>query len=538
MANPSLRRCAIYTRKSSEEGLEQELNSLHAQREAGEAFIKSQAGEGWRLIKTAYDDGGLSGATMDRPALQRLLADIRERQIDVVVYKVDRLTRSLADFARMVELFDAHAVSFVAVTQQFNTTTSMGRLTLNVLLSFAQFEREVTGERIRDKIAASKKKGMWMGGTVPLGYYVVERRLVINPAEAATVREIYARYLELASIRLLKQDLDRRGIVSKLRVSKAGIRSGGQPFSRGALHELLSNPIYVGEIRHRKDRHPGQHQPIVDRELWDKVQRLLSDRAAHPRGQPTNAVPHLLAGKLFDEAGEPLYVCGASKGRRRYRYYVSRSLITTPADQTKDGWRLAAPEVERSVMSASAQLLKDHSAIGGFLHDAGFSPQNLVRALNSIDTHRMRLESECETTAATAAAIDRIDLRKDGLQIMLDLAPLIGDQPGDSNGARLTIKRFEPLQLKRRGVELRIVMGGEAASNAKMDPTLLKAIARGRRWFTELASNRATDTLEIAKREGLHDSYVRRLVPLAFLAPSIVEAICAGRQPRTSPRSG
>jgi site-specific DNA recombinase len=379
---------------------------------------------------------------------------------------------------------------------------------------------------------------MWMGGTVPLGYYVVERRLVINPAEAATVREIYARYLELASIRLLKQDLDRRGIVSKLRVSKAGIRSGGQPFSRGALHELLSNPIYVGEIRHRKDRHPGQHQPIVDRELWDKVQRLLSDRAAHPRGQPTNAVPHLLAGKLFDEAGEPLYVCGASKGRRRYRYYVSRSLITTPADQTKDGWRLAAPEVERSVMSASAQLLKDHSAIGGFLHDAGFSPQNLVRALNSIDTHRMRLESECETTAATAAAIDRIDLRKDGLQIMLDLAPLIGDQPGDSNGARLTIKRFEPLQLKRRGVELRIVMGGEAASNAKMDPTLLKAIARGRRWFTELASNRATDTLEIAKREGLHDSYVRRLVPLAFLAPSIVEAICAGRQPRTSPRSG
>src|SRR5208337_3740258 len=344
------------------------FNSLHAQREACEAFIKSQAGEGWRLIKTAYDDGGLSGGTMERPALQRLLEDIRRRLVDaVVVYKVDRLTRSLADFAKMVEVFDAHDVSFVAVTQQFNTTTSMGRLTLNVLLSFAQFEREVTGERIRDKIAASKKKGMWMGGRVPIGYDVVERRLVVNPAEAATVREIYARYLELGSIRLLKQELDRRGIISKVRVSKAGIRSGGQPFSRGALHELLSNPTYVGEIRHRKDRHPGQHEAIVDRELWGKVQQRLREQAAHPRGRSTVSAPSLLTGKLFDEAGEPLYVGGPTKGKRRYRYYVSRRLITSPADQSKDGWRLAAPEIEGSVVSATAQLLRDRAAIGAVL---------------------------------------------------------------------------------------------------------------------------------------------------------------------------
>jgi site-specific DNA recombinase len=265
-----VKRCAVYTRKSSEEGLEQDFNSLQAQREACEAFIKSQAGEGWRLIKIAYDDGGFSGGTIERPALQQLLADIRQKRVDViVVYKVDRLTRSLADFAKMVEAFDQHGVSFVAVTQQFNTTTSMGRLTLNVLLSFAQFEREVTGERIRDKIAASKKRGLWMGGTVPLGYDVVDRRLVINPPEAETVRGIYKRYLGVGSIRLLKQDLDRRRIVSKRRLSKAGQHSGGSAFSRGALYELLANPIYVGEIRHRKDRHPGRHQAIVDRELWN-----------------------------------------------------------------------------------------------------------------------------------------------------------------------------------------------------------------------------------------------------------------------------
>src|SRR5246500_2529615 len=276
-AKHRLRRCAIYTRKSSEEGLEQDFNSLHAQREACEAFVRSQTGEGWRLSKTHYDDGGLSGGTMERAALQRLLEDIKNGLVDVVVvYKVDRLTRSLADFAKMVEIFDASGVSFVAVTQQFNTTTSMGRLTLNVLLSFAQFEREVTGERIRDKIAASKRKGIWMGGTVPLGYDVDDKRLVINQAEATTVRRIFTRYCELGSVRLLKEELDRLGVRSKIRVSKDGVESGGQAFSRGALYALLRNPIYVGETRHKGVCHPGQHAPIVNRAMWDKVAQLLS----------------------------------------------------------------------------------------------------------------------------------------------------------------------------------------------------------------------------------------------------------------------
>jgi site-specific DNA recombinase len=294
-AKASSRRCAIYTRKSSEEGLEQNFNSLQAQREACDAFIKSQAGEGWRLVKTAYDDGGLSGGTMERPALQRLLGDINQGLIDVVVvYKVDRLTRSLADFAKMVEVFDAHGVSFVAVTQQFNTTTSMGRLTLNVLLSFAQFEREVTGERIRDKIAASKRKGMWMGGVVPLGYEVCDRRILIDEREAETVRYIFRRYLELGCVRLLKEDLDGRGVVSKRRTSKTGIESGGHSFSRGALYALLSNPIYVGEIRHKNLRHPGQHQAIVDRAVWERTQQQLQEhrvRASRATMQAPKRVP-------------------------------------------------------------------------------------------------------------------------------------------------------------------------------------------------------------------------------------------------------
>ena len=293
-SEPKIRRCAVYTRKSSEEGLEQEFNSLHAQREACEAFIKSQAGEGWRSVRTHYDDGGLSGATMERPALQRLMADIDKGLVDaVVVYKVDRLTRSLADFAKMVEVFDARGVSFVAVTQQFNTTTSMGRLTLNVLLSFAQFEREVTGERIRDKIAASKRKGIWMGGLVPLGYEVRDRQLVINEAEAATVRHIFTRYCELGSVRLLKEELDRNGVRSKIRVSKDGVESGGQAFSRGALYTLLRNPIYVGEIRHKGVCHPGQHAPIINRAMWDKVAKLLRRAQHRLRSRETQVRSHV-----------------------------------------------------------------------------------------------------------------------------------------------------------------------------------------------------------------------------------------------------
>ncbi|GLK76459.1 hypothetical protein GCM10008171_17130 [Methylopila jiangsuensis] len=290
-------RCAVYPRKSSEQGLEQEFNSLDAQREACEAYVASQRHEGWILSPVLYDDGGFSGGSMERPALQRLLADIAAGEIDVVVvYKVDRLTRALSDFARIVELFDRHRVSFVSVTQAFNTTTSMGRLTLNVLLSFAQFEREITGERIRDKIAASKKKGMWMGGQPPLGYDVRERKLVVNEAEAANVRSIFRRYIELGSVRELKAELDASSVISKLRMAADGSRYGGKPFSRGALYLMLSNRIYRGDIVHKTEVYPGEHAAIVDEALFAEAQSILADNRVERTTGSTAAEPSLLAG--------------------------------------------------------------------------------------------------------------------------------------------------------------------------------------------------------------------------------------------------
>jgi site-specific DNA recombinase len=518
------RRCAIYTRKSSEEGLEQGFNSLHAQREACEAFIRSQHSEGWRLVRAAYDDGGLSGGTMERPALQQLLADIRERLIDViVVYKVDRLTRSLSDFVKMVELFDAHGVSFVAVTQQFNTTSSMGRLTLNVLLSFAQFEREVTGERIRDKIAASKRKGIWMGGTVPLGYDVRDRRLVTNSGEAETVRGIFRRYLELRSVRLLKDDLDRRGAVSKLRISHNGNRSGCKPFSRGALYELLSNPIYIGEIRHRKERHPGQHEPIMERELWERAQRQLRDSAAGRRAKPTKAVSSPLAGKLFDGSGEGLYVAGAAKGERRYRYYVSRRLIAGSAGKARNGWRLSAPEIERAVAAGAQKLLGDHPALGSAAHSLGVGAGDIPAVLEAADSWKARLASDTESALAIKELVDRVSLKQDGIELKLNLpVPIDGTQRA---AAVVSISRFIAMRMKRRGVELRLVIAGADTPLVKPDSALLKAIARAHRWFEELASRRATSLAALAEREGVTDRYVARLIRLAFLAPEIVEAV-------------
>jgi site-specific DNA recombinase len=417
MADAAVRRCAIYTRKSSEEGLEQDYNSLHAQREACEAFVRSQAGEGWKLIRTAYDDGGFSGGTIERPALQQLLTHIREGLIDVVVvYKVDRLTRSLADFARMVELFDNQSVSFVAVTQQFNTTTSMGRLTLNVLLSFAQFEREVIGERIRDKVAASKRKGIWMGGTLPMGYDVRERKLVVNQDEARTVREIFERYLELGSVRELKNDLDQRGMVSAVKLSRKGRRRGGKAFSRGALYCLLSNRIYLGEIRHKQQSHPGQHEPIISRELWERVQAKVCGHAVRDgEGRKTAAMRSPLAGKLFDANGEPLYVQGAVKGQRRYRYYVSKRLVRGESPEPQQQWRLAAPEIERAVSAGARTMLDDRAAIALVLEESGIDSSHLVPVLQSTQTLIERFQANAETVSSTLREIiERVDLMREG----------------------------------------------------------------------------------------------------------------------------
>jgi site-specific DNA recombinase len=528
----AIRRCAIYTRKSSEEGLEQDFNSLHAQREACEAFIKSQAGEGWRLVKTAYDDGGLSGGTMERPALQRLLADINQGLVDVVVvYKVDRLTRSLADFAKMVEVFDARGVSFVAVTQQFNTTTSMGRLTLNVLLSFAQFEREVTGERIRDKIAASKQKGMWMGGLVPIGYDVHERRLVVNQPEAETVREIFRRYLELGSVRLLMEDLNGRGIRSKVRISKNGNQSGGNRFYRGALYEMLSNPIYLGEIRHKGTRHPGLHEPIIKRELWEATQLLLGSRGVRMAPRAKRSAQSSLTGKLFDESGQSLAPTHAVKGERRYRYYVSRNLTNGTADSAGRGWRLPAPEIERTVASAACTILRDEAAIANAADPAGLTGHRLPSIFSAASGWTKRLQSEVEAGAALKAVIDRIDLTDIGIRVTLKLPIESSEGRQDANPTTLTITRELPMQIRRRGFETRLVIQGSRQPTPMVDQALLKAVARGRHWGNDLLAGRVESVAELAKREGVLPNYVRRLTRLAFLAPKIVETIAAGHQP-------
>jgi site-specific DNA recombinase len=523
----TIRLCAIYTRKSSEEGLEQDFNSLHAQREACEALIASQSGEGWRVIKTAYDDGGLSGGTMERPALHRLLTDIEEGHVDViVVYKVDRLTRSLADFAKMVEVFDANGVSFVAVTQQFNTTTSMGRLTLNVLLSFAQFEREVTGERIRDKIAASKKKGMWMGGFVPVGYVKRDRGLVIDEQEAATVRLIFRRYQELKSVRLLKQDLDRRELVSKVRVGKNGLRMGGKAYSRGKLYKLLSNPIYKGEIRHLKACHPGQHQPVIDSLLWDKTQRLLTQQAVRNANGSGKPRPSPLAGRLFDESALALTPTHSVKKGRRHRYYVSRMLLTEgPSATAGNGWRLPASEIETSVAAAAATLLEDKSALVTAIQQRGIESHRMMPILGQAAKWVSELRSGGQGEAL-AALVDRVELTRSGFKLALRL-PISLDASSDA----LTLERCIPLTMKKRGVELRLVIQNEPSSKSKVDIVLMKYIARAHQWFDELVSGEVQSLTAIAAREGLSYRFVGKIVRLAFLAPEIVEAIAEGRQP-------
>jgi DNA invertase Pin-like site-specific DNA recombinase len=533
-AKASNRPCAIYTRKSSEEGLEQDFNSLHAQREACEAFIKSQTGEGWRLVKTAYDDGGLSGGTMERPALRRLLADINQGLVDVVVvYKVDRLTRSLADFAKMVEVFDAHGVSFVAVTQQFNTTTSMGRLTLNVLLSFAQFEREVTGERIRDKIAASKRKGMWMGGVVPLGYDVCDRRIVILEGEAVTVRYVFQRYLELGCVRLLKEDLDHRGVVSKRRTSKAGIESGGHSFSRGALYALLSNPIYVGDIRHKNLRHPGQHEAIVDRAMWERTQQQLQEHRVRTKRHDASVEKSPLIGRLVDENGDGLTPSHARKGERKYRYYVSRNFPAQGLAPSRVGWRLPARELEDRVAAAVGEMLGDESAVLEAAQKTDIGSSEVNRVLHAARTWYHRLQSEAEQASAISALVDRVELKSDGITVSIKLPIASAEKPGAQLPDQIAINRSFPMQLKRRGVELRLSVGDHDRSAAVVDLSLLKAVARAHRWFDKISTGKASSLAAIAAREGLAVRYVGRLIRLAFLAPDIVESIVEGRHPAT-----
>src|SRR5467141_2292811 len=532
--DPSRKRCAIYTRKSSEEGLEQEFNSLQAQCEACEAYIRSQRHEGWVLARTRYDDGGFSGGNMERPALQRLLADIQGDRMDIiVVYKVDRLTRSLADFARLVEIFDAQGVS---VTQQFNTTSSMGRLTLNVLLSFAQFEREVTGERIRDKIGASKKKGMWMGGIVPLGYDASERTLIVNPADAETVRRIFALYLELGCVRRVKEEADRLGLSTKRSATANGTERGGKSFSRGHLYNLLSNPIYIGEIAHKGQLYPGQHPVLIDTETWTAVRDQLATNASDHRRKANAAEPSLLAGLLTDARGERFTPSHAVKKGRRYRYYVSTALITEAGTDQSHGWRLSAQEIEDAVIRVLADALISPALLIERVGTAIPSDQTQKMLDRAIRLAAVLKRSPAERAKVVRDLIEKVVIEENAITIRMRRSSLSGGAvvpPSSENPSDRPIELTAPVAFRRRGTEMRLVLPGVATQNesSRCDPTLIKALARGRAWFEELAAGRARSLRELAERDGITRRYVRRLVALAFLSPQLVEAILQGRQP-------
>jgi site-specific DNA recombinase len=548
MKNPATRtrrngtvRCAIYTRKSSEEGLEQEFNSLQAQREACEAFINSQRHEGWVCLRAGYDDGGFSGATIDRPALRRLLADITAGRVDtVVVYKIDRLTRSLADFAKIVEILDTRGASFVSVTQQFNTTTSMGRLTLNVLLSFAQFEREVIGERIRDKIAASKRKGMWMGGVPPLGYQARDRKLVVVDNEAEIVRYIFRRYAELGSVRLLKDELAARNIQSKLRTSAAGRISGGKPFARGALYLMLQNGIYRGEIVHNTQSYPGRHEPIIDQALWEAVQTQVASNSAQRNDDGKTRQPSLLAGMLFDGDGNRMTPSYAVKKGTRYRYYVSRSLITKDRTDDSAGLRLPAAEIEQLVSRQVHRWLLDPSSIykstSARLADASMQ-QRLVARAADLGKHWPELPVARKRTVLTAL-IERIEVSVDRIEIRLRparLRALLDGAAAPSQGANHEETEIlsVPVRLRRAGREIRMVIdGSDPFAAAQPDLRLIKLLLRARRFNAALAEGEGVPFAALAQREGVSQSYFTRLVRLSYLAPDITQAILDGRQPR------
>jgi site-specific DNA recombinase len=545
MKNPATRmrrsgivRCAIYTRKSSEEGLEQEFNSLQAQREACEAFITSQRHEGWVCLRAGYDDGGFSGATIDRPALQRLLADLTAGRVDtVVVYKIDRLTRSLADFAKIVEILDTRGACFVSVTQQFNTTTSMGRLTLNVLLSFAQFEREVIGERIRDKIAASKKKGMWMGGVPPLGYRVEDRKLVIIDSEAEIVRSIFCRYAELGSVRLLRAELEAQGSKSKSWTSAAGRVIGGKPFSRGALYLMLRNRTYRGEIVHKGQSHPGEHPPIIDQPLWDAVQRRLTGNIAERNPDARTHQPSLLTGMLFDREGNRMTPSYAVKNGTRYRYYVSRPLITQDQSEGATALRIPAAEIEHLVTSRVRQWLLDPGNIYQATQLPDLSAQRrLIARAGKIGKSWPELPGTRQRALLTTL-IDRIDvgahqtdihLRLTRLAALLDVAATPLPSATEDEIQILSI----PARLHSSGRAIRMLIeGSDPFATAKPDARLVKLLIRARRFNATLLDSDGVPFAALAKRQGVSPSYFTRLVRLSYLAPDITEAILDGHQP-------
>lgn len=522
-------RCAIYTRKSSEEGLEQDFNSLDAQREACAPYILSQASEGWSQLPAVYDDGGISGGTLERPALQRLLADIAAGTIDiVVVYKVDRLTRSLLDFAKLVEAMDKAEVSFVSVTQSFNTTTSMGRLTLNMLLSFAQFEREVTAERIRDKIAASKAKGMWMGGVVPLGYRANGRTLTIDGEHAALIRSIFDRYLEVRNVRLLTAQLADEIIRVPKRMTGTGRKLGGKPLTRGQIYKILSNPIYIGKICHKGEIFEGQHDAIVDRETWDKVQMQLEANTQGEQQTRTASAPSLLAGKVFDSEGEALIASHANKGTTRYHYYIAKSGKGEAAEGQRM-LRIPALELEKVVCKAVATEVEQPL---GLLAKAGVEPTPDTVAILGDRAASLATSLRKRERTAVRTCIEKVTIGPAQVSVELtadDLCSLLSIAPTSQVTTNPAINIAATLRRSGRAVRL-IQHGVSTSTEGEPQEHLLKLLHRARAWWQMMLDGKLTVSA-LAREQQVTSSYASRVVRLNFLAPKIVEAIVIGKQP-------
>jgi site-specific DNA recombinase len=491
--------CAIYTRVSTDQGLEQDFNSLDAQYDASQAYIRSQAHAGWTLLRAKYEDGGFSGGNTDRPALQRLLDDVRAGKVDViVVYKVDRLTRSLADFAKLVELFDQHDVSFVSVTQQFNTTTSMGRLTLNVLLSFAQFEREVTSERIRDKIAASKRKGLWVGGMAPLGYDTKDRKISINEAEADRVRTIFRSYLRLGSLSLLMADLRQQGIVTKVRTLKSGATVGGIPFTRGPLAHLLRNRFYIGEVIFKGEVLAGEQPAIVERDLFDAVQAKLSEQVNNHKTARMKSEA-LLAGRIFDDRGNRMTPSHVRKRGIKYRYYLSSALLQGQPERAGGVSRIPAAEIEGLV----TRSVRDHLNQSAEIEDAVL-----------INTHVARIEVQSD-------------------QLVIELADAKGIRSKRSRGRKVLVSWRKSPSRRRREILVPASVPPQDARAIRSEnrALLIASIARGRRWLDELITDPAANAESLATRDGCSVRKVNMTISLAFLAPDLVKAAIEGRLP-------
>lgn len=530
MSHSPIVRCAIYTRKSSEEGLEQSFNSLHAQREACEAYITSQKHEGWMIVPTAYDDGGFSGGTMERPGLKALLEDVRERRINVVVvYKIDRLTRSLFDFAKIVEVLDAGGASFVSVTQSFNTTTSMGRLTLNVLLSFAQFEREVTGERIRDKIAASRRKGMWMGGNIPIGYDLEDHRLVPNDQEARTIRLIFETYLSLGSVRSLKRHLDKQGILTRRRhrktVEGTEVATGGIPFGIGHLYTILRNPIYVGKARHKGKVYPGQHAAIINEELWSRVEAQLDGQAVDRRAGEGAKHPSLLTGLLHWEDERRLTPTHAVKGAKRYRYYA------TASSDGADTIRLPSDEVDRIVTQTLVGHLCDASWLADILRVDDMLPASFGSALAQAECLAERLRQP--DPAFVRSIVDRIVMGNNGVRISMKVIAFLTQLGIPDQTALLHLRDImieSATTIVRKGRAQRMVIDANTEAG-RPEPSLVLALVRARRWFKLLVDKGAASIADLARVEGVNRGWISNQIALAFLAPDIVRSILNGAQP-------